>query len=89
LKKQTKTKPLKQCDICGGMYHNVGAHKNKAHKEGIRLVVDEYTEETLSSLLSKIKQLLRNYRSEIVTKTIELGGVIETVEINAKIHINR
>ena len=89
MQKQIKTKPLKQCDICGGMYHNVGAHKAQAHKESNRLVVDEYTEETLSSLLSEIKQLLRNYRSEIVVKTIELDGTVETVEINAKIHINR
>jgi len=87
------------------MYRNVGAHKNKAHnemkidsinmidtsftEEGVRLVVDEYIPETLSSLLSKIKQLLRNYRSEIVIKTIELNGTVETIEINAKIQINR
>ena len=33
LKKKRRSQEKKQCDVCGGMYHNIGTHKNMAHPQ--------------------------------------------------------
>lgn len=60
----------------------------KKKSEKTRLVVDEYTEEPLSSLLSKIRETVRRYRGvrmETVIKESEGVGNIKEVEIRVRI----
>lgn len=59
----------------------------KKKNESSRLIADEYTEEPLSSLLSKLKELFRQFRTETDITTFERNGQTEAVEIKVRIRL--
>lgn len=63
----------------------------KKKTERTRLIVDEYTEEPLSSLLSKIREAVKRYhgvRMETIIKEGEGVKNIKEVEIKVRIQIS-
>ena len=63
----------------------------KKKTEKSRLIVDEYTEEPLSTLLSKIREAVKRYRGvrmETVVKEGEDVGNVKEVEIKVRIQIS-
>jgi hypothetical protein len=80
------------CEICGEEVKNLGVHKYHRHKETWepKLVVDEHLpDKQLSVLVSDLKALLRQYRSDITVKTVEQGGTVSEIEITARIQLRR
>jgi len=80
------------CQYCGKDCKNVGSHerwcKERIQKELV--IVDEYLpEKPLSSIISEIKQVLKQYQKQIVVTTIERNGSTEEIEIIARIQLRR
>lgn len=81
-----------KCELCGEEVKNLGVHKYHKHKETLAevLVVDEHLpDKQLSRLISDVKELLRQYRSDITVKTVEQNGVVSEIEITARIQLRR
>ena len=87
------------CPYCGEFKKNLGAHKRfckdlpekeKGWPWENDIVVDDYLpEKPLSSIISEIKQTLRQYRTQIEVKTVERGGKTDEIEILARIQLRR
>jgi hypothetical protein len=80
------------CELCGEEVKNLGVHKYHRHKETVepKLVVDEHLpDKQLSVLVSDLKTLLRQYKSDIIVKTLEQGGLVSEIEITARIQLRR
>ena len=77
------------CPNCGKECKNVGSHLRHC-KYRNRLIVDEYIKEKpLSSIISEIKEILKQHQNQIEVKTIERNGTTEEIEIVARIHLRR
>jgi len=80
------------CQYCGKECKNVGSHerwcKERTPKELV--VVDDYLpEKPLSSIISEIKEILKQYQKQIEVRTIERNGTTEEIEIIARIQLRR
>lgn len=81
-----------KCDICGEEVKNLGVHKYHKHKETVEpdVVVDEHLpDKQLSRLISDLKELLRQYRADIMVKTVEQSGTVTEIEVMARIQLRR
>ena len=89
-----------KCDICGEEFANLGVHKYQKHRETFApdivvdnpsdLVIDDHLpDKQLSRLISDLKDLLRQYRTELIVKTTESGGTVSEIEITARIQLRR
>jgi hypothetical protein len=86
----------KPCPYCGELKKNVGAHKRHCKKRQstneycVDVLVDDYIEEKpLSSIISEIKQILKQYQKQITVTTTERNGTTEEIEIIARIQVRR
>jgi hypothetical protein len=77
------------CSECGGEFKNLGAHKRFCKKTEVNIVVDDYMEKPLSSVIAEIRQILRAFQHNITVTTVFSGGVTETVEITARFQPRR
>jgi len=81
------------CPHCGAFKKNLGSHMRHCTSgaDGVfKIKVDDYLpEKPLSSVISDIKQVLRQYRAEIEVTTIERGGTTEEIEILTRIQLRR
>ena len=83
------------CEICGKEYTNIAVHNYHKHSIDLKtplenIVVDEHLpDKQLSVLVSDLKALLRQYRSDIIVKTSEQNGIVSEVEITARIQLRR
>ena len=79
-----------ECPLCGRTnIKNLGSHMRHCKKR-MGVVVDDYLpEKPLSSIISDIKQILKQYQKQIEVKTIERNGTTEEIEIIARIQIRR
>jgi len=80
------------CVECGGEFKNLGVHKRWCKQKGkplVEVLVDDYMEKPLSSIVAEIKDILRSIQHEITVKTIFRGGITESVEITARFQPRR
>ena len=91
-----------KCDICGEEFANLGVHKYQKHREMLApgsiievdhpsdLVIDDHLpDKQLSRLISDLKDLLRQYRADLIVKTTESSGMVSEIEITARIQLRR
>ena len=80
------------CQYCGEIFKSPKVHERFCEKRplGNGIIVDEYIQEKpLSSIISEIRQILRQHRSRMEIKTIEQNGTVEEIEIIARMQLRR
>ena len=77
------------CPDCGGIFKNIGAHKRFCKAVRPKLVVDDYMEKPLSSIISGIREVLKSHQYQITVTTTENNGVAEDVELKVRFQLRR